>query len=408
MIYELRQGKLLSEIETIKQKVSDEAKKISQNRWRTVRFDEMAQLVNDRIDNPAESGVERYVGLEHLDSESLKIRRLGKPSDVEAQKLRFQPGDIIFGKRRAYQRKVAVADFEGICSAHAMVLRAREETIVKDFLPFFMQSETFFERALSISVGSLSPTINWKSLAEQKFTIPPKDEQRRIAEILWAVDEVVSRYQKCANETMFLQQVFMESRLSVESSHESWQTVTLADVCFVQSGQVNPTVEPYLNMIHIAPDDIESQTGRILEKKTAAEDRITSGKYEFKSGAILYNKIRPNLQKVALPDFDGVCSADVYPVYAKENVIQKLLFYVLLSEEFTKYAVANSVRSAIPKLNREAMMKYSFKLPPLQVQERIVEALDSIATSLQEIENHKKQSQILKNELIKKLLFKNQ
>src|SRR6266446_5219009 len=111
----------------------------SKSGWRLVRFEDMAENIGDRVDNPAEAGVERYVGLEHLDPESLKIRRWGTPDEVEATKLRFQTGDIIFGKRRAYQRKLAVADFEGICSAHAMVLRAREETVVKDFLPVFMQ-----------------------------------------------------------------------------------------------------------------------------------------------------------------------------------------------------------------------------------------------------------------------------
>ena len=182
--------------------------------WREVRFDEIAQLVNDRVDNPAEAGVERYVGLEHLDPESLKIRRWGAPTDVEAQKLRFQPGDIIFGKRRAYQRKVAVADFEGICSAHAMVLRAREENVVKEFLPFFMQSDTFFDRALSISVGSLSPTINWKTLADQKFALPPKDEQRRITDILRAADEVVEKDVESQEALTQLQTVQTEHFLS--------------------------------------------------------------------------------------------------------------------------------------------------------------------------------------------------
>jgi hypothetical protein len=90
----------------------------------------MAENITDRVDNPSEAGVERYVRLEHLDPESLKIRRWGSPEDVGASKLRFKPGDIIFGKRRAYQRKLAVAEFEGICSAHAMVLRAREETVL--------------------------------------------------------------------------------------------------------------------------------------------------------------------------------------------------------------------------------------------------------------------------------------
>ena len=87
----------------------------------------MAESIGDRVDDLSRAGVERYVGLEHLDPESLKLRRWGTPDDVEATKLRFQSGDIIFGNRRACQRKLAVADFEGICSAHAMVLRARED-----------------------------------------------------------------------------------------------------------------------------------------------------------------------------------------------------------------------------------------------------------------------------------------
>ncbi len=150
--------------------------------WTRVRFDQIATQISDRVDNPAEAGVERYVGLEHLDSDNLRIRRWGEPTDVESTKLRFQPGDIIFGKRRVYQRKVAVADFDGICSAHAMVLRAKTGAVLPEFLPFFMQSDLFMERALSISVGSLSPTINWKALAAEEFLLPPIQEQARLVE----------------------------------------------------------------------------------------------------------------------------------------------------------------------------------------------------------------------------------
>ena len=145
-----------------------------------MKFGEIAVCVNDRVDDPKAAGVDRYVGLEHLDPESLAIRRWGTPDDVESTKLRFKPGDIIFGKRRAYQRKLAVADFEGICSAHAMVLRANPKVIVPEFLPFFMQSDLFMERAVAISVGSLSPTINWKTLAAEEFLLPSLEEQTRL------------------------------------------------------------------------------------------------------------------------------------------------------------------------------------------------------------------------------------
>lgn len=156
--------------------------------WRRVKFGDMAECVNDRVDDPSKAGVDRYVGLEHLDPETLTIRRWGTPDEVESTKLRFRPGDIIFGKRRAYQRKLAVADFEGICSAHAMVLRAKPNTVLPEFLPFLMQSDMFMERAVAISVGSLSPTINWKTLAAEEFALPPLEEQRRMAQALSAAD----------------------------------------------------------------------------------------------------------------------------------------------------------------------------------------------------------------------------
>lgn len=161
--------------------------------WTRVAFGDVVTSVSDRIDNPADAGVERYVGLEHLDSDSLAIRRWGTPADVTATKLRFRQGDIIFGRRRVYQRKLAVADFDGICSAHAMVLRVKSRSVLPQFLPFFMQSDLFMERAKAISVGSLSPTINWRTLAKEEFALPPLDEQRRIANALNAIESLRQR-----------------------------------------------------------------------------------------------------------------------------------------------------------------------------------------------------------------------
>jgi len=185
----------------------------------------MAVQVNDRIDDPSKAGVERYVGLEHLDSDSLRIRRWGSPLDVEATKLIFRSGDIIFGRRRAYQRKLAVADFDGICSAHAMVLRARPEVVLPDFLPFFMQSDFFMERAQAISVGSLSPTINWKTIAKEEFTLPPIEEQRRMASSLVAI-EYVSHEQECL-ESKILE---LYKLVFADTALRGWKQVGLGEV----------------------------------------------------------------------------------------------------------------------------------------------------------------------------------
>lgn len=195
------------------------------------RFDQLADQINQRV-MPADADVERYVGLEHLDPDSLRIRRWGDPSEVESTKLRFEPGDIIFGKRRVYQRKVAVADTEGICSAHAMVLRAKPDTVLPEFLPFFMQSDLFMERALSISVGSLSPTINWKALAKEEFVLPPTQEQARLVETFTAMDELIEATivtEKCAKTVL-------------RSLHSEWFSkpqpmITMGEACgFITSG----------------------------------------------------------------------------------------------------------------------------------------------------------------------------
>src|SRR5262249_27580866 len=152
--------------------------------WKRVAFGDVIENVTDRVDNPSEAGVDRYVGLEHLDAGVMTLQRWDTPDKVEAQKLRFRHGDVIFGRRRAYQKKAALAEFEGICSAHALVLRARPDYVHPDFLPIFLSSDYFLVRAIAISVGSLSPTVNWRDLKVQEFDLPPLDEQKRIADLL--------------------------------------------------------------------------------------------------------------------------------------------------------------------------------------------------------------------------------
>ena len=118
----------------------------------------------------------------------MKIERRGTPEDVIGTKLKIYKGDIIFGKRRAYLRKVAVSDFDGIASAHSMILRANEKQIEKSFLPHFLQSDAFMQRAVQISEGSLSPTIKWKTLAAQEFILPKKEKQKQLSEMFGQLD----------------------------------------------------------------------------------------------------------------------------------------------------------------------------------------------------------------------------
>jgi len=165
-------------------------KNLDKSNWKVYKFEKIANSIGERVE-PTNTYLEIYVGLEHLDSDSIHIKRYGKKDDVSGTKLRCYPGDVIFGRRRAYQRKAAIVEFDGFCSAHSLVLRANPEVIDPRLFPFFLHSDTFMHRAVDISVGSLSPTINWGTLKNEEFLLPPKDQQARLAELLWAADELV-------------------------------------------------------------------------------------------------------------------------------------------------------------------------------------------------------------------------
>jgi type I restriction enzyme S subunit len=160
-------------------------------RWRTVRFGEVVRNANKQDPDPLEAGIERYVGLEHLDPGSLHIRKWGLVEEGTTFTRKFSTGQVLFPKRRVYQRKVGVAEFDGVCSGDILVFEAKREELLPELLPFIVESEAFFEHALRTSAGSLSPRTRWRDLARYEFPLPPKDEQRRIAAILWAADQAI-------------------------------------------------------------------------------------------------------------------------------------------------------------------------------------------------------------------------
>lgn len=159
------------------------------------RFDQIA-INSTEKKKPVESDKDTYLGLEHLDAGILEVTRFGAETAPKGEKLVMHKGDVLFGKRRAYQKKVAIAPFDGIFSAHGMVLRPNEDVVDKAFFPFFISSDYFLDAAIKISVGSLSPTINWRDLRILEFELPSKEKQRRLAEILWAMNDTKKTYRK--------------------------------------------------------------------------------------------------------------------------------------------------------------------------------------------------------------------
>jgi type I restriction enzyme, S subunit len=177
------------------------------------RFDQIAENIRVPV-MPKPEDSERYIGLEHMDSGSLRIRRWGTETDLIGQKLTMKEGDVLFARRNAYLRRVAIAPFDGVFSAHGMVLRARTDVCLHEFLPVFMESDYFMERAIKISVGSLSPTINWSALAKEVFELPPVDEQRRISDLIWAVDDLLIELEVTVESAEILEKSLCEEHFS--------------------------------------------------------------------------------------------------------------------------------------------------------------------------------------------------
>jgi type I restriction enzyme S subunit len=162
----------------------------SREGWTRVRFGDVVRLSGERCTDPLGAGIERYVGLEHLEPGDLRIRSCGNVADGVTFTNRFRPGQVLFGKRRAYQRKVAVADFDGICSSDIYVFEPSDDRLLPELLPFICQTDGFFEHALKTSAGSLSPRTNWTSLSDYEFDLPPAEEQRRITHVIEATRAV--------------------------------------------------------------------------------------------------------------------------------------------------------------------------------------------------------------------------
>ncbi|MGX9988822.1 restriction endonuclease subunit S [Rhizobium sp. Z1P35] len=160
-----------------------------------VAFGDVVRLSKARVVDPEVAGIERVVGLEHIEPGNLRIRRWGNVAEGTTFTTLFKPGQVLFGKRRAYQRKVAVADFEGVCSGDIYVLEPANDRLMPELLPFLCQTDAFFDHAVGTSAGSLSPRTNWTSLAGFEFMLPPIQEQVRLVEALVSIETAIAANQ---------------------------------------------------------------------------------------------------------------------------------------------------------------------------------------------------------------------
>lgn len=150
------------------------------------KFSEIAENVTEKRMPTAEDKL-LYIAPNNLDTDTLSVPEYGHKVDLKGVKLVMHAGDMLFGRREPQLKKAAIAPHDGLFSAHGMIFHPKENVITKEFFPFFISSDYFFDAAIRIAVGSLSPTINWRDLKDLEFTIPAIDTQKKYSEILWSI-----------------------------------------------------------------------------------------------------------------------------------------------------------------------------------------------------------------------------
>jgi len=333
------------------------------------RFDKIA-FNSTAKKTPTESDKEHYIGLEHIDSECLEITRWGSDVAPIGEKLIMKKGDVLFGKRRAYQRKLAIAPFDGIFSAHGMVLRPNEEVVDKNYFPFFMSSDLFMERAVQISVGGLSPTINWKDLREQEFSLPSIEEQKVLANKLWAAYRLKESYKKllAATEKMVKSQ-FIEMFGNPVTNNKGWKTSPIKDVAPEAPSKEKQTGKVWILNL----DMIESNTGKVVEKVFENESKLLSVA-PFDEGNVLYSKLRPYLNKVVIPNGKGYATTELVPLRPNQKLLNLTFFsHLLRGDDFVSYANSISSGTKMPRMPLNDLRKFPCILPPMEKQNEFEE-----------------------------------
>lgn len=310
------------------------------------------------------------VGLEHLVPEEVTLTAWDEGNDNTFTKM-FRKGNVLFGRRRAYLKKAAVAPFDGICSGDITVIEAIPDRILPELLPFIIQNDELFDFAVGKSAGSLSPRVKWEHLKNYEFELPDMDKQRELAELLWAMDATKKSYQKLIAATdELVKSQFIEMFGNPMTNDKHWPTKKMKDVApsSPYTGEIIQNTNGYwlLNL-----DMVESNSGRIIEKVYVAEDEIGQSTTTFSSKYVLYSKLRPYLNKVVVPDDDGYATTELIPLLPNQQLLTQLyLAQLLRGDEFLAYISSQVSGTKMPRVTMNAFWNFDVMLPPLYLQER--------------------------------------
>lgn len=346
--------------------------------WQLVKFGDIAIQQKKKIDRE-NTELTRYVKGEHMHSEDIHLREWGELKDEylgPAFIRKFEKGDILYGSRRTYLRKVVVAPFDGITSNTTFVIKANEKKIDKCLLPFIMLSEGFSQHSIKNSKGSVNPYINWKDIASYEFLLPPVEQQKVYLKILLSIDEVVSRYKDVINKLTIYKKSLMKKIFYGESRFGGFREEKvlrrLDEAAEFRRGsfpqpygskewydEVNG--EPFVQVYDIGFDMKLKPNTKVRISKAACEKSV------FAPKGTLIISIQGSIGRVAITQYDAYIDRTIL-IFQKFLVpIEQVYFSYVLEDLFYK-AEKTAPGATIKTITKEALSSFEVWLPCLDEQ----------------------------------------
>lgn len=282
-------------------------------------------------------------------------------------------------------------------NGNAMCLDNISDDVDLKYLFYYLKAYDF-NKVIS---GTAVPQITIESLKKIDVLIPSKKEQKRIVYIFDILSQIIeSKEKENKRYDDLIKARFIEMFGDLRTNNKNWQVVSFNECASIDTNMIRD-FDGYEDYPHIGIDSIEKDTGRIFGYRTISEDGVISGKYLFTPKHIIYSKIRPNLNKVALPDFIGLCSADAYPILVKDTVCTREYFgYTLRSRIFLDYILAFSSRTNLPKVNKSQVEGFKLPLPPIELQNQFADFVRHVDKSREAVKKSLEKTQQLYNSLM--------
>ena len=369
--------------------------------WTRVAFGDVVRLARERSSDPGGDGFERYVGLDHIEPGDLRIRRWGNVTDGTTFTNVFRAGHLLFGKRRAYQRKVAVAEFDGVCSGDIYVFEPRNDQLLPELLPFICQTDQFFEYAVGTSAGSLSPRTNWSSLSQYEFALPSLEEQRRIIKLYSATLEASSTNSDAAFAAATLYRSMGAEILRPKSD---WPSLPLSDltdpaapICYgiVKLGTPVSRGVPVLRT-----QNLNGDYAKDLYFCTESVDHAFR-RSRVRAGDVLVAIQGMSTGKIGVVParFEGNINRHLARVRLGPRMRSDFFIHLWRSPQFHAYTTRQSAGSTKPELTIGALKAIRVPCPPLAEQEAIAGVLSRVEHAEDEFQSRARTTRTLTRSL---------